>query len=115
MAVTLYSTGTEYTSNALTLIRGTAADITSVGVYHNVNPSTIPAVSDFITCTLADGTDPLSVNYPLAVKGELDVVALIGPKVGADLALATGTWQRWILVQTVMEDVIRKVDTITVL
>ncbi len=115
MAVTLYSTGTEYTANAITLTRGTVASITSVGVYHNVNPATVPTLVSFTTCTLADGTDPLSANYALAVAGEIDVVALIGTKVGADLALAAGTWQRWILVRTAAEDIIRKVDTITVL
>ena len=112
MAVTLYSTGTEYTSNAITLTRGTVADITSVGVYHNVNPSTVPTIVSFTTCTLADGTDSGSAHYALAVQGEIDV---IGPKIGADLALAAGTWQRWILVRTAAEDIIRKVDTITVL
>lgn len=113
MAVTLYSTGTEYTSNAITLIRGTVADITSVGVYHNVDPATIPTIVNFITVTLADGTT--NPPNPLAVVGEIDVVALIGPKAGADLVLAAGTWQRWILVRTAAEDIIRKVDTITVL
>lgn len=115
VAITLYSTATEYTSNAITLIRGTVADITAVGVYHNVNPATIPAVGSFVTVTLADGTNSGSANYALAVPGEIDVVALIGPKVGAQLALAAGSWQRWVLVQTAAEDMIRKVDTVTVL
>ena len=75
----------------------------------------MPTIANFVTCTLADGTDPLSTHYALAVPGEIDVVALIGPKAGADLALAAGTWQRWILVRTAAEDIIRKVDTITVL
>jgi hypothetical protein len=113
VAVTLYNTATEYTSNAITLTRGTAADITSVGVYHNVNPSTVPTIANFVTCVLADGTK--APPDALAVTGELDVVALIGTKSGAHLALAAGTWQRWILVRTAAEDIIRKVDTITVL
>ncbi len=113
MAITLYNTATEYTSNAITLIRGTVADITAVGVYHNVNPATIPTVGNFVIVTLADGT-----KLPpdaLAVVGEIDVVALIGTKSGADLALTAGSWQRWVLVQTAHEDIIRKVDTVTVL
>ena len=113
MAVTLYNTATEYTSNAITLTRGTAADIVSVGVYHNANPSTVPTIANFIVCVFANGTT--NPPDPLAVAGELDVVALIGTKSGAHLALAAGTWQRWILVRTAAEDIIRKVDTVTVL
>lgn len=117
MAITLYSTGTEYTSNAITLLRGTTASITNVGVYHNVNPATIPTVVEFTSVKLADGTNPASPNYALAIPGEIDVVALIGPKAGADLALAGGdiVYQRWVLVQTAAEDLIRATDTVTVL
>jgi hypothetical protein len=113
VAVTLYHTGTEFTSNAITLLRGVTADIVNVGVYHDVNPANIPAVVAFTSVTLADGTaDPPS---DLAVPGELDVVALIGPKAGAQLMLAAGVYQRWVLVQTAAQDLIRAVDTVTVL
>ena len=113
MAVTLYHTGTEYTSNAISLLRGSASDIVDVGVYHSTNPAYVPQVSDFVIVTLADGTTkPPSV---LAVTGELDVVALIGPKTGAQLVLTAGIYQRWVLVQTGAEDIIRAVDTVTVL
>lgn len=117
MALTLYSTGTEYTSNAITLLRGTVASITSVGVYHNSNPATVPTVADFTSVKLADGTNSGSEYYALAIPGEVDVVALIGPKAGADLSLAGGdvSYQRWVLVQTTAEDIIRAADTITVL
>lgn len=113
MAVTLYHTGTEYTSNALSLLRGATSDILDVGVYHSTNPAYVPQVTDFVIVTLADGTT--KPPSPLAVAGELDVVALIGPKTGAQLTLAAGIYQRWVLVQTGAEDIIRAVDTVTVL
>jgi hypothetical protein len=113
MAVTLYHTGTEYTSNAITLLRGAKTDITTVGVYHNTDPTHIPLVSEFITVTLADG-----IKVPpdaLAIPGELDVVARIGPKAGADVNLSAGTYQRWVLVQTATQDLIRAADTVVIL
>ena len=113
MAVTLYHTGTEYTSNAITFLRGTKADITAVGVYHNTDPTHIPLIADFIIVTFADG-----VKVPadaLAIPGELDVVARIGPKAGADVNLAAGTYQRWVLVQTSTQDLIRAADTVIIL
>jgi len=113
MAVTLYHTGTEYTSNSITLLRGSVSDITSVGVYHNVNPAYIPLITDFVTVTLADGTT--IPPAALAIPGEIDVVALIGPKAGAQLTLAAGTYQRWVLIRTAAEDIIRAADTIIVL
>jgi hypothetical protein len=113
VAVTLYHTGTEYTSNSITLLRGIKADILDVGVYHNVNPLYVPQVTDFTIVTLADGT--ITPPSDLAVAGELDIVALIGPKAGAQLLLAAGIYQRWVLVQTAYQDLIRAVDTVTVL
>jgi len=114
MAITLYHTGTEYTSNAITLLRGSVSDITSVGVYHNTNPNTIPLVSDFITVTLANGT--LNPPDALAIPGEIDVVALIGPKIGADVNLSSpGNYQRWVIVKTATQDLIRATDTVTIL
>jgi hypothetical protein len=114
----LYNTATEYTSNAITFTRGGPQNVTAVGVYHNANPNIIPAVVDFTTVQLIDGVaDP---ENPLAQEGVVDVVALIGPKVGADEALAAGDYQRWVLVQTEGvgaypgEDIIRKVDTLTI-
>lgn len=113
MPITLYHTGTEYTSNSITLLRGALASITNVGVYHSTNPAYIPLVSDFIPVTLADGTT--TPPSPLAIPGEIDVVALIGPKAGAQMNLAAGTWQRFVLVQTSTEDIIRAADTVIVL
>ena len=113
MPVTLYHTATEYTSNAITLLRGAKTDITAVGIYHNVNPSYIPLVSNFIIVTLADGTKVPPDT--LAIPGELDVVARIGPKSGADVNLTAGTYQRWVLVQTSTQDMIRAADTVIIL
>lgn len=113
MSITLFATATEYVSNAVTLLRGEVGDITLVGVYHTLDPDEVPQVDDFTTVTLVDGTaDPPD---DLAQVGVIDVLSLIGTKEGADLALAEGDWQRWILLQTATEDVIRKVDVITVL
>jgi hypothetical protein len=78
-------------------------------VYHNINPNTKPALGDFIEVTLVDGTGPLADGT------KIDVLSLIGPKVGADLSLAApGDYQRWVRVSTATEDIIRKVDIITI-
>lgn len=116
----LYNTATEYTSNALTFTRGGPTQVTAVGVYHTTDANYIPAVADFTTVQLINGvTDP---DNPLAQDGVIDVVAQIGPAVGADDALTPGTYHRWILVQTQAigprpgENIIRKApDTLTVL
>lgn len=108
----LFHTGTEYVANQITLLRGTVANILSVGVYHNINPNTIPAVSDFITVHLADGTS--LPPDPLGETGKIDVLSLIGPR-GGDVNLAAGDYQRWVCVTTATEDIIRKVDVLTIL
>ncbi|MGH3439515.1 MAG: hypothetical protein ACRDRN_24045 [Sciscionella sp.] len=114
MAVSLYHTGTEYVLNQITFTRGSLADVVTVGVYHSTTPTIVPAVTDFTTVTLADGT--ATPPNALAIAGQIDVVSLIGPKTGADLAMATpGDYQRFVLVSTAKEDIIRKVDVITVL
>ncbi len=119
MALELYSTATEYTSNQLTFTRGGPTQVTAVGVYHTTDLQEVPTVADFTTVQLVDGT--AEPEGPLAQAGVIDVVALIGPAEGADLALTPGTYQRWVLVQTEGvgvrpgESIIRKADTITVL
>lgn len=110
MTVQQYAKGTEYLANELTMTRGTPADITAVGVYHDTDPSVIPDVADFTTVTLVQAGDPLA-----EAGVALDVLSLIGPKAGADDALVAGTYQRWVLVQTAAEDIIRRPDTIEVL
>lgn len=113
MAVELYSTATEYVANALTISRGTADDISAVGVYHTTDPDEIPEVDDFTAVTLVDGTgDTPDAN---SEAGVIDVLSLIGPKEGNDVQLAAGDYQRWVLIQTAAEDIIRRPDTITVL
>lgn len=104
----LYSTATEYLANALTFTRGSVADVVSVGVYHTLDPLEVPAVADFIEVPLVQSPDPL------AEGSNIDVISLIGPGVGADLALTAGDWQRWVLVTTATETIIRKVDVVTV-
>lgn len=106
--VQMYANSTEYLANALTITRGTAADITSVGVYHNINPLITPTVAQFTTVVL------VQPGNPLAEGTNIDVLSLIGSKVGAHLALTAGDYQRWVLIRTANEDVIRKVDVITV-
>lgn len=120
MAAELYNTATEYTSNEITFTRGGPTQVTAVGVYHTTDANTVPAVADFTTVQLIDGV--ASPDDPLAQAGVIDVVALIGPEVGADLALTPGTYHRWILVKTQPvgsrpgENIIRKApDTITIL
>ncbi len=109
MAVTQFTMATEYTANELTLKRGDVSDIVYVGVYHNINPNTKPTLAEFTEVTLVDGTGPLADGT------KIDVLSLIGPKVGADLNLSVaGDYQRWVRVSTATEDVIRKVDVITI-
>lgn len=111
--VTLYHTGTEYVANEITLHRGDVASIVSVGVYHTTDPDEIPEVADFDTVQLVDGTSP---GNPLAEDGKIDVLSLIGPKVGADINLSTpGDYQRWVLIQTDDEDIIRRPDVLEIL
>ncbi len=110
MPVEQYTMATEYTANELTITRGSSADIVYVGVYHNTNPSIKPALGDFTEVTLVEAPDPL------AEGDKIDVLSLIGPKVGADLNLSVaGDYQRWVRISTITEDVIRKVDVITIL
>lgn len=112
LAVQLYAGATEYVANALTLARGTTADILSVGVYHSTDPNVSPTLADFTTVQLIDGV--ANPGNPLAEAGVIDVLSLIGPRDG-DVVLAPGDWQRFVCVSTATEDVIRKVDTIEVL
>lgn len=107
----VYSTATEYVANAITITRGSVSDIVSVGVYHTLDPNEVPAVAEFTTVTLADGTEePLP---PLAEAGVIDVLSLIGPRNG-QVSLTAGDYQRFVLITTATEDIIRKVDVLTV-
>lgn len=109
---TIFHTATEYVANELTILRGSVSDISAVGVYHTTNPSEIPAVEDFTTVTLVDG---VKVNPdPLSEEGKIDVISLIGPASG-DVELVAGDYQRFVLVQTSTENIIRKVDVLEVL
>jgi hypothetical protein len=78
-------------------------------VYHTTDAAVKPTVAQFTMVTLVKPGDALADGT------NLDVLSLIGPKTGAQLALTPGDYQRWVLVQTASEDVIRKVDTITVI
>lgn len=108
----IFNTATEYVANSLTILRGSVSDIVSVGVYHTTDPNTIPAVEDFTTVTLVDGTDP--DPDPLAEAGVIDVLSLVGPRNG-QVELVPGDYQRFVCISTATEDIIRKVDVLTVL
>jgi hypothetical protein len=107
MAVSIYHTATEYTANAITMTRGTPADIVSVGVWHSPDPQTIPTVGDFTTVRLVLPGDLL------AEGNSVDILALIGP--GGDVELEPGDYQRWTLITTAAENIIDTVDTLTIL
>lgn len=109
MAITLYKSGTEYVANELTFTRGTVGNITSVGVYHTTNPSYIPIVSDFTPVTLVPGSGALAEGT------KIDVLSLIGPRGGQVNLSVAGDYQRWVLIVTATEDIIRRPDVITVL
>lgn len=102
----LFHTATEYVANQLTISRGSVEDIVTVGVYHDEDPGNIPEVGDFTAVTLVDGTGPL------AEGGRIDVLSLIGP--GGDEELVPGDYQRWVLVQTATENIIRRVDVLEI-
>ncbi len=108
MPVTLYSTGSEWVANEITMLRGTIADVTSVGVYHTTSPNAVPAVAQFVVVTKVVPGDPL------AEGDKNDVASRVGARAGA-IALAAGDYQRFVLLVTADEDIIRYVDTITVL
>ena len=108
----IYRTGTEYLANTLTITRGSVEDITAVGVYHSEDPNAVPEVNDFTIVTLVDGTS--DTPDPLSTPGLVEVLSLIGPKNG-DIVLTAGDYQRFVLVQTATEDIIRKIDTVTIL
>lgn len=109
--VDLYSTATEYLANQITITRGTVSDIVEVGVYHTTNPTFVPAENDFTPAELVQPGDPLA-------QGDMiDVISLVGPAspVGAShIELVPGTYQRWVMVKTVVEVIIRKVDVVEV-
>jgi len=107
MAVSIYHTATEYTANAITMTRGTPADIVSVGVWHSLDPQAIPDVGDFTTVQLVQPGDLL------AEGSTVDILALIGP--GGDVELPPGDYQRWTLISTVAENIIDTIDTLTIL
>lgn len=106
----LFSTATEFLANELIFTRGSAADILSVGVFHTQDPLKVPAANEFTEVALVhQPTDPL------AEGSKIDVLSLVGPGTGADLSLVAGDWQRWVLVQTAKETIIRKVDMVSVI
>jgi hypothetical protein len=109
MAVQIYSTATEYLANSLTFARGSIDDVIKVGVYHTLNPSFIPQESDFIEVDIVGPGDAL------AQGDTIDVLSLIGPaSLNPTIVLAPGDYQRWVLVKTATEVIIRKVDLVEV-
>ncbi len=107
MAVQIYSTGTEWVANEITMLRGTIADITSVAVFHTTSPNAVPTVAQFTAATKVVPGDPLAEGT------KNDVASRIGARTGA-IALTAGDYQRFVLLTTASEDIIRYVDTITV-
>lgn len=112
MAIEQFHTATQRLRNQITFTVGTVADIEGVGVYHNVDPNIVPEISDFTMVSLIDGVGDAA--NPLAEPNKIDIVSLVGSKGGNTLVLSPGDYQRWSLVQTVDEDIIDKLDTITI-
>lgn len=103
----IFSTATEYIANAISLTRGSYADIVSVGTFFTTDPLVVPTPAQFTAATLVAPTHPLGdgVNY--------DVVTLVGPRGGA-VSLPPGDYQVWVLIKTANEDIIRRVDVLEV-
>lgn len=117
MAATIFRTATEYTANEITLARGTVSDIVSVGVAMLADPSEVPTVAEFTAVSLISPTT--TPGSPLLDGTKIDVVAKIGPGGGAVAAghfddLAPGDYQRWVLVTTADEHIIRRPDVVTI-
>lgn len=108
----IYDSATEYLANAITFTRGTVDDITSVGVYHTTNANEVPTELQFTAADLVYAGGPTKPE--LAEGSNIDIVSLIGPGVGG-LSLAAGVYQRWVMIKTANETIIRKVDTLTVI
>jgi hypothetical protein len=106
MVVTIPRTGTELVANQITFTRGAAADVTAVGVFHTTDPTKIPTVAEFTTAQLVLPGDPLAEGT------KIDVLSLIGPRGGT--TLAAGDYQRWVRVSTATEDILRRVDVVTI-
>ncbi len=111
MAVTLYSTGTRYVGVAFTLGRGTPADITAVGIRFHADPNHVPTVAEFANVTLVQPGDSLADP---TIGTKLDIVALVGARLSADVALAAGDWQAFSLIVTAAEDIIDYAGVVTV-
>lgn len=112
----LYRSATEYVANELTLLRGTVSDIVSVGIDMESNPATIPVVTDFTTVLLISPTT--TPGSPLLDGTKIDVVSKIGPGGGAvspgHFTLVQGDYQRWVLITTADEQIIRRPDVVTI-
>lgn len=108
MVAELFSTATEYLSNSLTFTRGSVNDVVNVGVYHTQDPLEVPSEANFIPADLILPGDPLSQG------NQIDVVTLIGPGPGSHDVLTPGDWQRWVMVKTPTETIIRRKDTVVV-
>jgi hypothetical protein len=109
--------GTEYVAHALTFTRGDSSDVTHVGICANTNPNFTPE-PDNVVGSMAGDFNVVSLIVPpdpLAEGTKIDVLALIGPKGGADFELPDGDYQLWVLVATANEDIVRKTGTLTVL
>jgi hypothetical protein len=119
--VSLHKTATEYTANQVTFNRGSVSDIVAVGIFMTTDPALIPTFAQFVTATLVDGTG--GSPPPLAEAGKVDILAKIGPGGGGVSAgiydfsaIATQTdYQRWTMVRTADEIIIRRPDTVTII
>lgn len=117
MAVTLFNTATEYTANEITLTRGAVTDIVSVGVAMIAQPNTVPDEGDFTAVLLISPTT--TPSSPLLDGTKIDVVAKIGPggigvAAGHFPSLTPGDYQRWVMVKTADEIIIRRPDVVTI-
>lgn len=107
--VNLYHTATEYLANEITLTRGTVDDIIDVGVYHTTDAAKIPEASEFQIVQLVEPGDPLAEGT------KIDILSLVGPEsTSPNIVLTAGTYQRWVMVRTAVETIIRKVDVVEV-
>lgn len=113
--------GTEYVAHELTFTRGDAGDVSHVGIYAGL-PNIVPDVGNVVGTMAGDFTvvDLIQPPDPLAEGTKIDVLAKItagaSVRLAADMALAAGDYQLWVLVATgSSEEIVRKTDVLTVI
>lgn len=119
----IYTTETALLANALTILRGTTADLLAVYVYFG-QPNETPTFADFTTAPTGAEVTLVEAPDPLAEGDLIDVASFVGPGLdegavqvpAGDVAVAVaGDMQRYVAIRTASEWRIFSVDVVTFL